>query len=113
MANSGKKRVSALLDSTVKIELSKKTTKTVVLAGIESHDCVLQTAMDSLNSGFQTIILADAVNSRKSCDYEIALKTAEVAGCFLMTVESLLFMLMRDSTHPSFRTVSKIVTSKK
>ena len=104
-----KSSFSSLLDSTVRSELSRQTIRSVVLAGVESHVCVLQTAIDSLSAGYQTIILTDAVNSRKQCDYDTALKTAELAGCVPMTVESLVFMLMRDSKHPAFRSVSKLL----
>jgi nicotinamidase-related amidase len=104
-----KNTFSSLLDSAVRTELRKKSTRTVALAGIESHVCVLQTAIDSLAAGFQTILLTDAVNSRKRSDYETALRTAEIAGCVPMTVESLVFMFMRDSKHPAFRSVSKLL----
>ena len=104
-----KNTFSSLLDPAVKTELSKKRVRTIVLAGIESHVCVLQTAIDAVNSGWTTILLTDAVNSRKSNDYETALETAKLAGCVPMTVESLIFMLMRDSKHPAFRSVSKLL----
>jgi len=104
-----KNTFSALLDPRVRTELSKKTVKTIVLAGIESHVCVLQTAVGAVNSGWRTIVLTDAVNSRKRNDYDTAMKTAVSAGCVLLTVESLLFMLMRDSEHPAFRQVSKLI----
>ena len=104
-----KSTFSALLDPPTKTELSRKSIRTVVLMGIESHVCVLQTAIDAVNLGWNTIVLADAVNSRKSNDFETALETAKLAGCVPMTVESLLFMLMRDSKHPAFRSVSKLL----
>ena len=100
---------SCIGSTDVRMELEKKTYRTVILAGIENHVCVLQTAVDLLARNFQTIILKDAVNSRKSIDLETGFETAEAAGAVLMTVESLVFMLMKDSGHPAFREISKLI----
>ena len=104
-----KSRFSSLGEQQVRMELEKQTTKTVILAGVETHVCVLQTAIDCIAKGYRTIILTDAVNSRKSIDKETAFITAQSFGVVLMTVESILFVLMRDSKHPAFRSVSKLL----
>ena len=93
----------------VRMELKKQNFSSVVLLGIENHVCVLQTGMDLLAKGFQTILLKDAVNSRKTVDLETGFETAKAAGVHMMTVESLLFMLMKDSRHPAFRDISKLI----
>lgn len=100
---------SCLGEVEVCMELKKNSINTVILVGIEAHVCVLQTALDALKKGFQVIILKDAVNSRKKIDFETGLQTAEAAGVHFMTVESLLFMFMRDSMHPSFREISRLL----
>ena len=100
---------SCLGSAEVRMELEKKNINTLILAGIEAHVCVLQTAVDSVARGLRTIILKDAVNSRKAVDFETGLDTAKAAGAHLMSVESLLFMFMRDSSHPAFRTVSRLL----
>lgn len=100
---------SCLGSTEVRMELEKKNINTVILVGIEAHVCVLQTAVDCLAKGFQTIILKDAVNSRKTLDMETGLKTAQSAGAHFMTVESLLFMLIKNATHPAFREISKLL----
>ena len=104
-----KSTFSSLGGPAVRAELQKKAIKTIILAGIETHVCVLQTAIDSIAKGYQTIILTDAVNSRSQTDKNIAFKTAQSAGAVLMTVESMLFVLMRDSKHPEFRAISKLL----
>ena len=104
-----KSTFSSLGEPGVRSELKSDTVNTVVIAGIESHVCVLQSAIDAIEQGYQTIILTDAVNSRSSRDMETAFSTAEAAGVTLMTVESFLFFLLRDSKHPAFRSVSKLL----
>lgn len=90
-------------------ELKKRSPKTVVLAGIEAHVCVLQTAIDCINAGYHTILLTDATNSRSVVDRDTGIQTVQAAGGIIMTVESILFMLMRDSRHPAFKGISKLL----
>ena len=100
---------SALGEPAVRTELGETPTETLVVAGIEAHVCVLQTVLDSLDQGWDTIVLADAVDSRKNLDKQTALAAAESAGARVWTVESLLFALTRDAKNPAFKTISKLV----
>ena len=104
-----KNTFSCMGEPSVRAELEKQKIETVVVAGIETHVCVLQTALDCMLKGYSVILLTDAVNSRKENDKLTAFKTAESAGITLMTVESLLFMLMRTSRHPAFREISRLL----
>lgn len=106
-----KNTFSCLGSSEVKNHLNNSNIKTVILAGIETHVCVLQTALDCIDEGYQVIMLKDAVNSRHTIDKETAFETAASNGVIFMTVESLLFMLMKDSKHEAFRKVSKLLVS--
>lgn len=81
----------------------------MIICGIESHVCVTQTALDALNRGFRVFIAADAVNSRKNTDVETALSLLRHAGCTVASSEAILFMLLRNAKHPSFKAVSKLV----
>jgi len=81
----------------------------ILLAGIESHVCVYQTAVDLIADGFKVKIVADAVSSRTAANRQAGLDAARAAGADLTTVEMILFELMRDSSHPAFREILKIV----
>ena len=81
----------------------------MIIAGIESHVCVAQTALDALNAGFKVFIAADAVSSRKSSDVETALKMLRHAGCTIASAEAILFMLLRSAKNPHFKAISKLV----
>eukprot|EP00041_Stephanoeca_diplocostata_P039654 m.1637346 g.1637346 ORF g.1637346 m.1637346 type:complete len:209 (+) comp25726_c0_seq1:395-1021(+) len=83
--------------------------KSIVLFGIETHVCVQQTALDLLERGFDVHIVADAVSSRSHTDRMIAIERMRQAGAFVTTHESVLFELMRSSTHPSFKTVQPLI----
>ena len=81
----------------------------MIIAGIESHVCVAQTALDALNAGFQVFVAADAVNSRKESDLNTALAQLRHAGCTVASAEAILFMLLKSAKHPAFKAISKLV----
>ncbi len=81
----------------------------VILAGIETHVCVLQTAIDLLEEGFKVVLVTDCVNSRKEKDKEMAITRLVQAGAIPTTYESLLFELTVNAKHPVFKEISKLV----
>jgi nicotinamidase-related amidase len=81
----------------------------VVLAGIEAHVCVQQTALDLLAQGFTVYIPADAVGSRSPADREYALRRMEKAGAIITTAETCVFEWVGGSRHPAFKEISKLV----
>ena len=83
--------------------------KYVILAGIETHVCVLQTAMDLLEAGLQPVLVTDCVNSRKAKDKETAIARMVQAGVIPTTYESLLFELTVNAKNPVFKEISKLV----
>jgi nicotinamidase-related amidase len=81
----------------------------VLLAGIETHVCVYQTAGDLIANGYSVKVVADCVSSRSPANLQAGLEAIRAGGADLTTVEMILFELMRDSTHPAFRDILKIV----
>jgi nicotinamidase-related amidase len=81
----------------------------VVLCGIETHVCVLQTAMELLGMGKEVFIASDAVSSRSEANRETGLLRMSNAGCIITNIESTLLELIRDSKHPSFKAISKLI----
>jgi nicotinamidase-related amidase len=81
----------------------------VVIAGIESHICVQQTALDLLANGFQVDIAADATSSRKETDYKIALERMRTHGAEITTTEAILFELVAISDTDEFKEISRII----
>lgn len=81
----------------------------VIIAGIESHVCVLQTVLDIKAMGLIPVVVTDAVASRHKYDYEIALKRMAQEGALLTTMESILFELCYQAGTPVFKTISQLV----
>ena len=84
--------------------------KTVILCGIEAHVCVLQTALDMIEAGYEVFLTADAVSSRKKTDKKYAFKRMKQSGVIMTTVEAVLFELLdNDSKSDTFKAVSRLV----
>ena len=81
----------------------------LILIGMEAHVCVMQTALDSLARNYKVAVLADAVCSRTDLDRTAALALMQSRGVTVTTYEAVAFDWLRDSTHPRFRDVSRIV----
>jgi nicotinamidase-related amidase len=81
----------------------------VVLVGMETHVCVMQSALDLLAEGFQVFLAADALQARYRMDHETALRRMERAGGIPTTVESIAFEWLGASDHPQFKAISKLI----
>jgi nicotinamidase-related amidase len=81
----------------------------VVLAGMETHVCVLNTALDLLAQDFRVYVAADAVASRYAIDHDVALRRLEKAGAIVTTAETVGFEWAGGSDHPRFKEFSKLV----
>jgi nicotinamidase-related amidase len=81
----------------------------IIIAGIESHVCVLQTVIDLLRNGYHPIVVEDCISSRKENDKYIAVERMRKEGAVITTYESVLFELLRYSGTEQFKAISKLV----
>jgi nicotinamidase-related amidase len=90
-------------------QLLGKNIRQVVLCGIETHVCVLQTALDLLAENFQVHLVRDAVSSRKKIDHKTAIERMWHEGVIITTAEAVLFELLVEAKTETFKEISKIV----
>lgn len=90
-----------------KIELSSK--RFVILAGMETHICVLQTAIDLLERGYHPVVIEDCVSSRTAANKKTAIERMRQEGVIVSSYESILFELCRYAGSESFKTISKLI----
>ena len=83
--------------------------KTIILIGIETHICALQTALDLIDNGYNVYYVVDCGGSLRSKDELYALRRMESVGVILTTSESIVFQLVGDASHPQFKKISKHV----
>jgi len=81
----------------------------IILAGIESHVCVLQTTLDLLERGFKPVVIEDCISSRKADDKDTAIHRMRQEGAIITSYESILFELCRFSGSPEFKQISSLV----
>jgi nicotinamidase-related amidase len=81
----------------------------LLLAGIETHVCVQQTALDLLALNFRVYIPADGVASRYETDHERALRRLENIGAIITTCESAVFEWIGAAGTPQFKEISRLV----
>jgi nicotinamidase-related amidase len=75
----------------------------VVIAGIEAHVCVGQTALDLIADGFEVYIAADGVSSRSSRSRILSLKRIRQAGGFVVDSEMVMFEWLEKAGTPEFK----------
>ncbi len=81
----------------------------VVIAGMEAHVCVLQSAFDLLAAGYQVFVLDDATCSRKLENYHNALLRLHQGGVTITSAESVIFEWLRDARHEQFKVLSSFI----
>ncbi|MGD2075990.1 MAG: isochorismatase family protein [Gammaproteobacteria bacterium] len=81
----------------------------VILAGVESHVCVLQTALELKALGFTAFVVADAVCARSRSRTDNALSRLRQSGVIVTHSESVLFEWLGDARHPRFKAVSQLL----
>ena len=84
-------------------------TSSVVVVGMETHVCVLNTVLDLIDAGLSVFVPVDAVQSRYRVDHDTALRRMERAGAVLTSAETTVFEWLGGSHHPQFKAASKLV----
>ncbi|MEX0775131.1 MAG: isochorismatase family protein [Phycisphaeraceae bacterium] len=93
----------------VKDELVRRGVRTVLVAGVEAHVCILQTCLDLAEQGYVVAVAVDAIGSRRAMDRDIAVRRLVQAGIVLTTVESALMEMVHDAGGPTFKAMLPIV----
>jgi nicotinamidase-related amidase len=76
---------------------------TVLLCGMESHICVMQTALAALREGYIVHVASDAVSSRTEWNWKIGLERMRAAGVVISSTEMMVYELLRSSGSPAFK----------
>ncbi len=97
--------------------LERSGRRQVLLAGIEAHVCVYQTAVHLIREGYAAEVVVDAVSSRRPSDKAIGIEKIRACGAHsvgsgqghVTTVETAVFELLQSAEHPAFRDILKLV----
>lgn len=86
-----------------------KNIENIFIFGIETHICVLQTAIALLNAGHKVFVVKDACASRDSDEFKAGIAYMKDAGAKIVTTEIALFELLKSSKHPMFKPVQNLI----
>ncbi len=81
----------------------------IIVTGMETHVCVLQTVLDLLDAGFNVHVVKDAVMSRSSDNKQTAMEAMVLAGAVPTCTEAVVFQLLKIAGTESFKKLSKLV----
>lgn len=81
----------------------------IIICGMETHVCVLQTVIELLAAGFEVHVVKDAVMSRNSDNKQTAIEAMVLAGAVPTSAESVVFQLLKVAGTDSFKKLSKLV----
>jgi len=87
--------------------------KNILLAGIETHICIVQTALDLTELGYSVYVLADGVSSCNPQETRIALDELRHKGVTVASSESIMFRLLGDAADPKFKPFQAILKEEK
>jgi nicotinamidase-related amidase len=76
---------------------------TLLLCGMESHICVMQTALAALREGYLVHVASDAVSSRTEWNWQIGLERMRAAGAVISSTEMTIYELMQSSMSNAFK----------
>ena len=82
---------------------------TLILAGVEAHICVMQTALGAIEAGYSVHIAVDAVGSRTPEDRLVGLERMRDAGAVLTSAETAIYELLEDSSREEFKRMLPIL----
>ena len=104
-----KSSFSCFQEDNFKNVLKNQKKKQVLILGIETHVCILQSALDLKSEGYHPYVITDAVGSREKNDHESALKRFSAHGVGQVTSEMVVFELLRNFKHPKFREIRQLI----
>ena len=81
----------------------------IIIAGCETHVCMMQTALGLIDAGYTLWVVADATGSRKDFDRDVALDRLRANGAHIVTVEMVAFEWMRHCKNAAFRDVQRLI----
>lgn len=90
-------------------ELKDQGKNQILIGGIETHICVLQTAADLIKNGFEVYIVKDACASRHKDEYKAGLELLKQYGAKVTCVEIALFEWLKTSKHPNFKEIQALI----
>jgi nicotinamidase-related amidase len=83
--------------------------KQILIGGIETHICILQTVADLISEGYEVFVLKDCCSSRKEFDHNTGIELMKQYGAKITSTEISLFEWLKTSKHENFKEVQALI----
>ena len=83
--------------------------KNILIFGIETHICILQSVIDLLENSYNVFIIENCSSSRDVNNHKTALEVMKQKGAYVITLEIALFNLIKSSKHSKFREIQQLI----
>jgi nicotinamidase-related amidase len=100
---------SCCCDESIMARVAASGRSSIIVTGMETHICVLQTVLDLLAKGFHVHVVSDGVLSRRKSNWRTGLAIASSAGAVVTSTETVLFQLLKRAGTAEFKKLSKLV----
>ena len=100
---------SCATDPTLRQRIAAAQRPLIVIAGMEAHVCVLQSALGLRQAGYEAVVVADAISARTPANREAALQRMRENGVEVATTEMVLFEWLGQAGTPEFKELSRLI----
>jgi nicotinamidase-related amidase len=100
---------NALDQEKCKNEIMNTERKQIIIGGIETHICVLQTVDALIKDGYEVYVLKDCCASRKKEEYKTGIDLMRQYGAKITSTEIVLFEWLKTSLHPNFKEIQSLI----
>ncbi len=95
-------------DDAIRKSIESSGKKNIIIAGMETHICVLQTVLSLVDSGFRVVLVPDAVSSRSKFNWKNGCSVAAMAGALIYPTETVAFMILEKAGTAAFKEISPL-----
>ena len=81
----------------------------MILCGLETHICILQTALALKAAGKEVFVVEDAILSRSSLHHQNAIHRLRSEGIVVTNSESVMFEWLRVAEGDQFKAIAKLI----
>ena len=107
-----KNTISAFGAESFSVWLDKNDIKHLIVSGIETPICIYQTCVDALRLNIKVTLLSDCTGGRRVHDIQNAISQLRGFGCCVVSLETVIYSIIKDSSHSGFREVSRLVRNR-
>ena len=100
---------SAIGQDAILSEISRSGRKQILLCGVETHICILQTAMDLQHLGYRISVVGDAVSSRAEANWKFGLERLRQSGIAISSTEMAVYEMLEEADTPEFKQIVELI----